>query len=351
MGFSGRIIQLKKSSTDYENVFAEVLPLLKTADFIFANLESVLIDDANASMFSSEPSVVKVLAEIGFNILSLANNHIFDYGERGLASTIDGLLQHGIHPLGAGNTREEAKSLHISERDGVCIGWLGCGRTLVNQNTSSVHYWEYDEDEILMAVESAKGKVDFLVMSIHIGLMYLDYPKPEVKAFAEKLLENGVDLILMHHAHVLQGVQMHQNGGICCYNLGNFLLDWKEGNVSILEVENLQTESAIFVFDIDHTGYTKAFALPVYFDDEFVVHWAEGMRGKRILDRLIGISEAIQGDYGSLFEQQRVERNTGPMIKVMMFHLRHCNFAYLFKQIGRIRLQHIMMFLNILRKS
>ena len=344
VGFSGRIQKTYGKAQTFGEAFSEVLPFLKTGDQVFCNLETPLFNEPAGMMFAGHSNGAKALKAAGFNIVHLANNHMLDHGVSGLANTLKLMDENGLNPLGAGYTLKEAKSLHIVETNGLRSGWLGCGRTLVKQKSSSPCYWEYDQEEILEVVKESKQKVDFLVLSIHTGLMYLDYPKPETKAFAEKLLENGVDLILMHHAHVLQSVQVHQNGGICCFNLGNFLLDIKEGNVEISIMAREQTESAVFVFDVDQDGIHSAFAVPVYLDDDFVIHWAEGMRGKRILERLIGISEVIKGDYSSLFEQQRVERNTGPMIEVMKFHLRHRNYSYLIKQIGRIRLQHLKMF-------
>ena len=344
LGFSGRIRKTYETTHNYQDAFCEVAPLLRSADQVFCNLETPLLEDQIAQMFAGKSESIFAVKQAGFNIINLANNHMLDYGEEGLSNTIQLVNGIGAHAVGAGYTQSEAKSLFIDQINGLRVGWLGCGRTLVDQSDNSVFYWEYDEDEILDAVHDARPKVDFLILSIHTGLMYLDYPKPDTKAFAEKLLESGVNIILMHHAHVVQGVQVHENGSICCYNLGNFLLDWKEGNVPSLDVEEQQKESAIFVFDIDKSGCVSAFALPVYFDDDFFVHWAVGDRGEKIINRLKKISEDLQGDYQDLFEQQRAERNAGSILKVIAFHLKRGNFSYIFNQISHLRYEHIKMF-------
>jgi hypothetical protein len=133
--------------------------------------------------------------------------------------------------------------------------------------------------------------------------------------------------------------------------LGNFIFDIKEGNVEISLMRKEQTESAVFVFDIGHSGIVSAFVLPIYFDDDFIIHWAEGQKGYEILARLKRISQDIQTDYKSLFDKQRAERNTGPIIEVLKYHIRHHNFSYVLKQLSRVRFEHLRMFYHFFVNS
>ncbi|HAF61785.1 MAG TPA: hypothetical protein DCK95_05620 [Anaerolineaceae bacterium] len=346
IGFSGRIqTKIKNNNTD-SRIFDEVLPFLVSGDLVFGNLETPLIEDSTTKMFASDPENANLLAMCGFNILHVANNHILDYGEEGLRKTIQHLNINNILPLGAGQTIKEVKKLRIIEINGLKIGWIGCGRTHVKQNFSSVGYWEYEEAELIQAIRKSKAKVDTLIISIHAGQMYLDYPKPEIKETMEKLLESGANLILLHHAHVLQGVQVYRNNNICCFNLGNFLLDIKEGNVEIPILAKEQTESAVFVFNVNKSGIHSAFALPTYFDEDFNVHWAVGQRGRLILERLIRISEDIKYDYRDLYHQQRAERNAMPIIKVMGFHIKNGNWKFVFSQLTHLRFEHVRMLIS-----
>ena len=188
--------------------------------------------------------------------------------------------------------------------------------------------------------------MDVLIVSIHIGLMYMDYPRPEHKVMAERLMGNGADLVLMHHAHVLQGVQITSERRICCYNLGNFLFDWKEGNVQTPVMLREQNEGAVFVFDLDQKGVSAATAFPTWIDDDCRVRWATGERGLHILNRLARISLDLQGNFEVAFESQRATRNTGPILQVLAFHARHGNWRFLSDSLRRARWEHVKMLLR-----
>src|SRR5207244_1416927 len=114
-------------------------------------------------------------------------------------------------------------------------------------------------------------------------------PRPQHKVMAERLMSSGADLILMHHAHVMQGIQVTSQRRICCYNLGNFLYDWEEGDVQTPVMLREQNEGAVFCFELDKNGVAAAAVLPTWIDDECRVHWATAERGYEILNRLARI--------------------------------------------------------------
>jgi Bacterial capsule synthesis protein PGA_cap len=157
------------------------------------------------------------------------------------------------------------------------------------------------------------------------------------------LMENGADLILMHHAHVLQGVQTTGQGKLCCYNLGNFLYDWSEGNVQGTVMLREQNEGGIFWFELDGRGVAQAAVLPTWIDGDCRVHWATGDRGVQILRRLSHISRNLEGDFTREFERQRAQRNTGPIFSVLAFHAKNCNWRYLLDALRHLRFEHLKM--------
>lgn len=347
IGLSGNVRDKFGLAGNYENIFTEIKPLLDTADIVFGNLETPLVPISSIKdLFAADPKAVTDLSYVGFNVLHLANNHILDYGKSGLISTIDYLKTNDIIPLGTGNSQNEAKKLLITEINSVKIGWLGCGHTNIKQGLTPPFFWEYEENELLAHVKEVRDQVDVLFISIHIGMMYLDYPKPELKLASEKLLASGADVVLMHHAHVLQSIQVTHDEKICCYNLGNLVMDYHEGNIEILEMEKEQNESAVFVFDIGQEGICQAFAVPTYFTDDFVIRWATGDRGEQILNRLIRISEDIKSDYAGLYNQQRAERNAMPIIKVLAFHIKNGNWKFVLDQLSHLRFEHVRMLIS-----
>ena len=344
IGLSGRVGVTLKHSGQSRKLLAEVAPLLQKSDISFGNLESPLTGEiSRGQLFSAPATGAAMLMKSGFNLIHLANNHVYDYGQAGLIATLDAVRKAGLIPLGAGDDSSAAQQLVRTDMNGLRIGWIGCGRTLVSQSKSGPGYWEFDEQELLRGVERNRADIDLLIVSIHIGLMHMDYPRPEHKAIAEKLLDAGANLILMHHAHVLQGVQVTSKRSVCCYNLGNFVFDWEEGNVKIPMMVREQNEGAIFHFVLDRNGVARASALPIWMDDTCTVHWASGTRGMEILKRLVRISKDLEGDLDSVFKRQRAERNTAGIFRVIWFHVRRGNWSYVLESIKKTRWEHVGM--------
>jgi hypothetical protein len=344
VGLSGRVGILAQK-TGYDVLFHDIIPMFKKSDIVFGNLETPLLNTYNGKqLFASSMQVAPALVKTGFTLVNLANNHIYDFGGEGLQSTMDACRDSKMQILGAGKTVEEAKLPIFIDTNGVRVGWLGCGRTLTKQENEGPHYWELNESQLLTSISELRPQVDVLIVSLHLGLMYLDYPHPGHKALAERLQRAGADLVLMHHAHVLQGIQVTEQGRTICYNLGNFIFDWQEGNIKKTIVIREQNDSAIFVFDMDKDGVDQAIAIPTYLDEDLSIRWAIGTRGDEILDRLQRISEDIRGDYTMQFEQQRAERSGPHIIAVVIYNLNKGNWSYFFDQFTRVRFEHLKMF-------
>lgn len=327
-------------------LLSEIAPLLLSGDIVFGNLECCLVDETDKnSLFSGTSSDIAVLSDAGFTLLHVANNHVYDQGPRGFINTLQTLRDAAIVPLGALYDEDPSHRLTEINIGNRRFGWLGCGRTLSQQSEEWPRFWEFNEQSLLSAVQDARGKVDLLIVSIHLGLMYLDYPHPQHKEMAHGLVAAGADLVLMHHAHVLQGVQSLDDR-IICFNLGNFLFDSQEGNVKANMMKREQNESAVFLFEFDTNGICLAAALPVWMDERCQVRWAPGEHGMRILTRLLRISRPLSGDVSSKFWQQRAERNTGLVGKVAVFHLRHGNWRVLVQMVRQLRLHHVRMILG-----
>ena len=343
IGLSGRAAVTARGR-GADHLFSEVRPVLDSADITFGNLESPLAGDiAPAGQFAAPPTGAHTLRRAGFDIVHLANNHVGEYGQPGLAATLEAVENAGLLPLGAGNDMSAARRTVRTDRSGLRLGWLGCGRTLLPQTGERHSYWEFDEQELIDEVRRVRPTLDVLIVSIHIGLMYVFYPRPEHKTMAERLMAAGADLILMHHAHVLQGVEATPQGAMCCYNLGNFLYDWEEGNVRMPVVVDEQNESGIFVFDFDREGLTTFALLPTWIDSDCCVRWATGDRGLRIVHRFEQITHGLAGDFAIEFERQRAARNTPGIIKVLAFHARRGNWRFVASSLRRMRWEHVKM--------
>ena len=340
-GLSGQVGRTG-SELGYGALLREVAPLLQSAAAAFANLEGTLIERPRDALFAAPPAAAEALRQAGVTIVHLANNHVYDFGPTGLASTLAAAAGANLVALGAGDDAAASRRLVRTECRGVRVGWLGCGRTLLPQDTGA-RFWEFDEQELLSAIRKARPSVDVLIASVHIGFMYLDYPHPDHRAMAQRCAAAGADLVLMHHPHVLQGIETTPDGKILCYSLGNFLFDWKEGLITNHVVVQEQNEGAVFVFDLDRSGVVRAAAVPTRSDEGCCVRWAGGDRGDAILDRLLRISRHLGGDYAAAFWRQRSERNTKHVLRMLRFYIVHGEWRSVWRMFTKVRRHHLRM--------
>jgi len=340
-GLSGQVGRTG-SELGYGALLREVAPLLQSAAAAFANLEGTLIERPRDALFAAPPAAAEALRQAGVTIVHLANNHVYDFGPTGLASTLAAAAGANLVALGAGDDAAASRRLVRTECRGVRVGWLGCGRTLLPQDTGA-RFWEFDEQELLSAIRKARPSVDVLIASVHIGFMYLDYPHPDHRAMAQRCAAAGADIVLMHHPHVLQGIETTPDGKIVCYSLGNFLFDWKEGLITNQVMVQEQNEGAVFVFDLDRSGVARAAAVPTRSDEACRVRWAGGDRGDAILDRLQRISRPLGGNYAPAFWRQRSERNTKHVLRMLRFYIVHGEWGSVWRMFTKVRRHHLRM--------
>jgi poly-gamma-glutamate capsule biosynthesis protein CapA/YwtB (metallophosphatase superfamily) len=344
-GFSGQVGRTAAQG-GYGALLRDVAPLLQTADVTFANLEGTLLErPAGDALFTAPPGAADALKQAGVTVVHLANNHAADFGASGLASTLAAVQAGSLTPLGVGSDAAAARQVVRTDRRGIRIGWLGCGRTLAPQ-TGAPRFWEFDGPELVAAIRAARPTVDLLIVSVHIGFMYLDYPHPDHRAMAGQCAAAGADLVLMHHPHVLQGVETTSAGQVLCHSLGNFLFDWKEGLITNHVMVREQNEGAVFVFDLDRSGVCRAAAVPTRTDARCCVRWAVGAEGRAILDRLVRISRDLAGDYAPAFWRQRGERNTKHVLRMLRYYLAHGEWRSVRRMFTKVRGQHLRMLVH-----
>lgn len=225
--------------------FESVAPILQSSDITFGNLEAPLTTESKKAVWDytkildkpviidgktygrsiyckADPVAAERLSHAGFNVLSLANNHIMDYGEEGLNETLDTLIQCNIKTVGAGRNLSEARKPVIFEVNGVNIGILAyCDTYIAGGRRAGVAPTKYIEQDI----QNLKKCADFIVVSIHQGMDISEYPlKSEIERM-HQIIDWGANIILRHHPHVVQGVEEY-NGGVILYSLGNFVFDY-----------------------------------------------------------------------------------------------------------------------------
>ncbi|MGB4504015.1 MAG: CapA family protein [Syntrophaceticus sp.] len=220
--------------------FEQMAPLLKKSDLTFGNLETSLSRrgtpiPGKGIWFRSDPAVAGALKEAGYDVLSIANNHILDYDSPALLDTLEFLREQGIDPVGGGRDLDEAVQPVIKEFKGQKIAFIAA--TEMADIFWSYQYprtfearpdipgvQKFDVDELVNTVSSLRDQVDTIVVSLHWGTEYSDYPEEYQKEAAHRLVDAGAKLVIGHHPHCLQGVEMY-NGSFIAYSLGNFVYD------------------------------------------------------------------------------------------------------------------------------
>ena len=214
---------------DY-HLFLENLNYLKTGDIVFGNLEGPVSDQGwnlgNLYSFRMEPIVLQVLADLGFNVLSVANNHMGDWGREAFGDTLNRLNQSNILAVGGGLV-SEATQIKIFEINGVKIGFLALtdiGPTWLKATTEERGMlWANNPTRSEIIAEGAK-EVDILITSFHFGEEYQERSNWRQRFLAREAIEAGADLVIGHHPHVIQEAEWYQDGFII-YSLGNFVFD------------------------------------------------------------------------------------------------------------------------------
>lgn len=205
-------------------VFAKTYPLFEEGDINFANLESpftnapVVIKKKWA--FTTPPERLNWILGAGLNLFSLANNHMGDAGLQGVMDTLSllrGKKQQGagFYWAGAGKTASELFAPVFFTVKEIRFGFLSFGKT------DSPYVASVYSPKTFGAVSEADKKCDFLIVSSHLGEEYNHVPGKEVIAKYRKFVDAGADLILGHHPHVLQGIELYRGRPIF-YSLGNY---------------------------------------------------------------------------------------------------------------------------------
>lgn len=275
-----------KKQNDINYPFLKIRDYLKSADLVFGNLETPITPGPEIPdfemIFRSNPGTEQALKQAGFSILSLANNHTQNFGEKGLKDTLSYLGNAGIKYVGAGENEQEAYQPVYIEKKGIRFALLAYNDTDVVPasyeaigNHAGTAFMRIDK--MTEAVKEAKQKADFVIVSIHAGTEYVNKPNASQVNFAHAAVEAGADLVIGHHPHVVQTLEKHK-GKYIFYSLGNFVFD---------QPQSQETKEGLAIkiyFTKDKIN--KISLLPVVMENLAQSRMANKDGTKRILQRL-----------------------------------------------------------------
>lgn len=206
-------------------VFENVADTLRAADLAIGNLECPVTDRNSPRharvVFRCDPAAAKIMADAGIDAVSIANNHIFDQGEQGLADTITNLTAAGVGAAGAGLTPEQAMRPWKAECNGIRFCLLAFAEPFLIAAPGAA---PATEENVTRAVADAARQCDIVIVSFHWGLEFSSFATQDQKALARAAVDAGADLVFGHHPHVLQPHETI-NHTLVAYSLGNFVFD------------------------------------------------------------------------------------------------------------------------------
>lgn len=250
-------------SSNVYDPFYKVGEFLKKQDVVFGNLESVLSDYGlnetnykSVQMRGSSKSVTSLI-NAGFNVMSVANNHIMQHGDGAFYETIELLKNNRIDPIGCVDSYGKSLPRYKKIKE-MTLGFVGFSMKQ-ERYASKPNYALVNFSEILKCVKEYKKECDYLVVSLHWGDEYVSWPSKEQISQARSLSDNGASLILGHHPHVIQGIEKYNNS-IIAYSLGNFVFDvWQKR----------LRQTYILVVSVNKNMISEFKRIPIYIDQKY----------------------------------------------------------------------------------
>ena len=309
ISFSRGVERMVKKQKALNYPFLKIRDYLKSADFVFGNLETPITQGLEIPdfemIFRSNPGTEQVLKQVGFSVLSLANNHTPNFGEQGLKDTFNYLAKAGIKYVGAGNNEQEANQPVYIEAKRMKFAFLAYNDTDVvpalyeaGNNHAGTAFMR--TDKMTEAVKEAKRKTDFVIVSMHSGIEYDGKPNNSQINFAHAAIDAGANLVIGHHPHVVQTLEKYK-GKYIFYSLGNFVFDQPQS-------EETKEGLAIKVY-FAKNGINKISLLPVVMKNLAQPEMVNKNQADKILQRL-DFSLASQGVYSWDDSSNNFEKGT-----------------------------------------
>lgn len=289
----------------YDCISQELMDAMQSADIMCLNNEFTYSTGGSplagkAYTFRANPERVEVLRQMGVDAVTLANNHVYDYGKEALLDTFQVLEEAEIPYFGAGRTLEDARKPLYLEVDGKTVSLVAASRAEKNRMTPQATETEpgilrcYDTELFLETIQEAKANSDFCIAFVHWGTEY-SFDLEQVQMDTGKdYLDAGADIVIGAHSHCLQGMEYYEGKPII-YSLGNYWFNEKTLDTMLLWLhftgDDTQSHLTVQVIPAVQSGYQTAYA-------------AEETEQKRIYDFLESISVNVDiSDEGIVMEE------------------------------------------------
>ena len=212
---------------DFHHMFTDIAPIVKKYDLKYCNMESTIggkaLGISGYPSFNSPDEIGDELVSLGFNLVSLANNHALDRGEDALLySNAFWKNKEGVITAGAYSSTQEQEEVRVHEKNGIKYAFLSYTTSSNSKVYKSYLINMYSDAKAKKEIEAVKDKVDVIIVAMHWGTEYTKTPTNEETRIAQYLSGLGVNLIIGAHPHVVQPVR-YVGDTLVIYSLGNFI--------------------------------------------------------------------------------------------------------------------------------
>ncbi|MBQ7387800.1 MAG: CapA family protein [Paludibacteraceae bacterium] len=235
--FAGDFVPHHRISELFKNndfsALVQISKITNNADYSIVNLEAPIVRDNASPIFKTGPnlkcdeSAMAALKYAGFNCVTLANNHFYDYGDIGVKNTLDLCIANDIDYIGGGINLSEAKKTLYKNIQNKKIAFINCCEqewSIATPNTGGSA--PLDIINLYYQITTERKNNDYVILIIHGGTEEYNNPTPRMKKLYRFFIDLGVDCIINHHQHCLCGYEIYKDKPIF-YGLGNFCFDWE----------------------------------------------------------------------------------------------------------------------------
>jgi len=340
----------------YNELFNGYNQLTNKVDYAVVNFEcpitnsNILIDKTGPNLKTNNLNSLKALKFAGFNLLTLANNHIQDYSGEGVLDTIKYANNNEFDTVGAGLNTTQASKSFVKNIKGIRVGFINIAENefcAARNDYPGAHVFDFISNT--KVIKELKNNVDKIVLIYHGGREHYQLPTPDQRRRLRYFIDCGVDAIVAHHTHCVSGFEYHNDKPIV-YSLGNFIFDykkkyqkgiWTEGMSVILELKDDTSNFKVSLFP-----HTQGLV------NDSTLKLMEGKHKKEFLSKIEILNNKICNDI--LFEEEWNKYiQTQEKFYLSSFYVKNIYlrlfFIYGIFPIFFFRTKHNKLILNLLR--
>lgn len=284
----------------------ELISIMKSADIMCLNNEFAYSTrgypmEGKAYTFRAPPYRVEVLKELGVDVVSLANNHVYDYGKDAFLDTLDTLENAEIKYFGAGRNLNEAEAPVYFEVEGKTIAFVGASRAEKNKMTPQATDEEpgilrcYDTELFINEIKEADANADIVIAYVHWGTEY-SYELEDVQlTTAKEYIDAGADVIMGAHSHCLQGMEYY-NGKPIIYSMGNYWFNSKTLDTMLINLH---------FYGNEQNNNLEVSVIPALQSGAKTQYISDPQEQQKLYDLLRGISvNVVIDEAGKVYQEQ-----------------------------------------------